>query len=743
MTIGNNGGIVFETQSANVSYSIGGSNPNAYGLFPFIQDMATPSAPGGVYTQVVGTAPNRKFIVQWHQIMHYFSSPSTVTFQVIFEETTNEIYFIYDDVDFGDVAYNNGADAEIGATGPIDHTISSFATTYLTNNSCVHFYNALCPNPTNLVSTVFQDEIQLDWAAGPYGETNWTIIYGPTGFDPSTSGTTMTYTSSDASLTGLTQLTDYDIYIYSECQVDNLTSPGLMVTLQTLPWCNNPTAVAGSVAGLNIDSVNVTWNWTAAAGAANPLSGFNIQYGETGFNLGNGTIVPANGLNFADTVTNTNFLAGGIYQGYVQAVCGTDTSNYIGPFNFVMPLSNDTVCGAELLQVDGTLYNFNNTGATVTPGESSIAPPLTGYNTNDGWGSNNTPYKTTWFKFVAPASGSVRINMQTNSSYEGKAAVYGVTNCGDFTAPNFSLISANDDGAMNTGFAPNFTACGLTPGNEYYIMHSAEYSFVSAGNYTIKLMPIVLDAGTPSTVVNACLKDTVNLFTTISGQQNGGSWSWVTPTAGLSDSLFNTDGSASQIFKFQYRVVDGCAYDSVIGQVKVYPASTAGSDGTLSVCRNQPVNLLAGLSGTADLGGTWYNPSNQSMTSSAIVGSNIPGQYNYSYIAGNGVCPNDTAVVLVDVSATCNYLTIEELVFENMTVYPNPTTGVLFIANPNSNEVFNVEVTDLEGRVIYSANGVVNGTDVSEINLKNKETGIYLVKIFNANADKTYRVVLK
>ncbi len=739
ITIGNNGGIIFGTQTGNVDYSISGTSPNTNAIFPFIQDLATPAnSSGNLYTEVVGIAPNRKFIVQWHNIMSWPTTPSTASFQVVFEETSNEIYFLYDDVDFGNSADDNGADAEIGVKGATNINVSMNSTSYLSNNSCIHFYDSYCPNPTNLTSMIYQEEIQLDWTAGLYNETNWTLIYGPTGFDPATSGTTLSLTTSDATIPGLTQLTDYDFYIYSECQADNLTSPGLKVTLQTLPWCNNPTSLAGSTTGLDMDSVNVSWSWTAVSGAVNGLTGFNVQYGPTGFLPGNGTIVAANGVNFADTITDQAFMAGSLYQGYVQAVCGTDSSNFVGPFDFIMPLSNDTVCGAEMLQVDGTVYNFDNTGATVSTGEGTIAPPTTDYEQNDGWG-DGVIYNSVWFKFIAPASGNMRIDM-TNVSADVKAAVYGVTTCNTFNSTNFDFISGNEN------FGPsNFTSCGLIPGNEYYLLVSGIDSWWSGtyeGLYSIKMTPINLNAGTPTSVINACLKDTVNLFTTITGQQPNGTWSWVTPTAGLTDSLFNTNGSASQIFDFEYRLTDGCAYDTVIGQVRVYPASSAGMDGQIDVCRNQPVNLLSGLSGNIDLGGSWINPSNQTLASGQINASNIPGQFNYQYITGNGICPNDTAEVLVNVLSNCNYLDLEELVFENLTIYPNPTNGLVNIANSNAADIFNLEVTDLGGRVILSKEAAINGAN-NQIDLSGNETGIYLIKVFNANAEKVYRIVLQ
>ncbi len=119
----------------------------------------------------------------------------------------------------------------------------------------------------------------------------------------------------------------------------------------------------------------------------------------------------------------------------------------------------------------------------------------------------------------------------------------------------------------------------------------------------------------------------------------------------------------------------------------------------------------------------------------------IPGQYNYDYITGNVVCPDDTANVIVDVDPDCDYLNLQELYFEGIDVYPNPKTGMIYISNSGSDEVFNIELTDLNGKVIRALSGAIHGTETTEVSLEQCETGFYLIRIFNDNAEKTFRIV--
>ena len=587
-----------------------------------------------------------------------------------------------------------------------------------------------------MVTITSADDAQLNWDAGMYGETNWTVIYGLEGFDPSISGQaidTLELTSSDMNFGGtLDQLTCYDAYIYSECQADNLTSDGFLLNFCTKPFCADVTSLTGTS---DVDSLELTWNWIESS-PVYPVTGFNIQHGMTGFTLGSGTINDATGINFSDTIFDATLMGSGVYQVYVQAECdGTnDTSNWVGPITIVMPVTNDIVCAQEAIQLDST-YTFNNTGAGVSLNETNIAPTATGAQETDGW-ANATLNGTLWYTFVAPASGSVRIN-STAIAYNGQAAVYSATNCADFNT--FDMLAANDDAIGGTSLAPNFTVCGLTPGTTYYIMYDKFNA--TSGNFSLNVTEIVLEGGTANPLTEICYGDNVNLFTTITGNNTGGTWSSPIPSvnASITGSDFESNGLAYTTFDLEYRVVDGCAYDSIISQVKVYAPSNAGTDGTITACRNEPIDLLAGLNGNADLNGDWYDPSNALMANSQITTANFPGQYNFDYISGNGVCPDDTANVVVTVTS-CNFLSIDENALEEVSLYPNPSTGVVFVESTFTGN-FDLVVTDINGRTIQTGKNIVSGTNT--VNLKEVERGTYFFTLSTENAEKVFRVVIQ
>ena len=737
MTIGNNGGLQLGSINANiVAGGLFNNLPNGtmYAWGDILDDET-----GNVYAQIIGASPNQTLIIQWDNICNFPGSigEPTVSFQIQIQES-GDIYYVYNDVVFGGTNSTDdyGANADIGISGPNqDITISTNDPTYLTNNSCVHFYYTDCPSPSNFTVTYTTfNEAGITWSAGLASETNWTITYGLAGFDPTTSGTTVTSSIPALVIPGLDDITEYDVYIYADCNPGVLQSVAAIGSFTTLPNCADITALNAITA---TDSIFSSWNFVENTGF--PSTSFDLEYGNAGYTQGSGTLINADN-NFTDTTTDVSFLSGALYDIYVQSICGNDSSNFVGPFTVTMPLDNDSTCLSEILAIDGTVYTFDKTGATAQLDEINITPPITGYNTNDGWGQSGLNYST-WFTFMAPPSGSIRINA-TNQEFAGQMAVYDVGNCDDFTT--FNLMGANDNDMNNSqSSAPNFTVCDLIPGQMYYLMHDANSTTSTNSNngiYSIAISEVSLEAGSTNGMIDLCVGDSIDLFSTITGYDIGGTWYQEIPTLGLNNSMFNSTGLAYQIFNFEYEVFNGCASDSVIQQVEVYGPSSAGDDGTINACQNEPVNLLSGLNGNADLGGTWYDPTN-TITPSTINASNIPGLFNYDYIVSNGVCPDDTANVIVAVDPSCDYLTISEITYDNISIFPNPTNGSIFLKNNDSKESFNFHLMDINGKIIMSKNNLIKGTETTEVNLKTIESGIYLIKIFNNDTSKIFRII--
>ncbi|MGN6517964.1 MAG: hypothetical protein ACTHK2_00890 [Dokdonella sp.] len=115
-------------------YSFNGDIPAFYGInVPgFIAPMWSNLGGGGdlddsrVFVQTLGTAPNRRFIVQWNDLPTYAIASSRATFQVVFAEDSDTIRYEYQSVAFGNDA-DNGAWSTVGLQGDPDGLFTKYS----------------------------------------------------------------------------------------------------------------------------------------------------------------------------------------------------------------------------------------------------------------------------------------------------------------------------------------------------------------------------------------------------------------------------------------------------------------------------------------------------------------------------------------------------------------------------------------------------------------------------------------
>ena len=119
--------------------------------FPVIApfwDFLNPSGSGAdnnVFWQVVGTAPNRKLVVEWRNVPYWGAQDATdtVKFEVVFAEGSSNLIFNYADTVFGGAnsANDNGATASVGVqVAAALGTQYSFNTPALTSKSSILWF---------------------------------------------------------------------------------------------------------------------------------------------------------------------------------------------------------------------------------------------------------------------------------------------------------------------------------------------------------------------------------------------------------------------------------------------------------------------------------------------------------------------------------------------------------------------------------------------------------------------------
>lgn len=108
------------------------------------------------------------------------------------------------------------------------------------------------------------------------------------------------------------------------------------------------------------------------------------------------------------------------------------------------------------------------------------------------------------------------------------------------------------------------------------------------------------------------------------------------------------------------------------------------------------------------------------------------------YIPGDATYSNGTALGIRLMMGTDWGAGIEENILAGVSVYPNPSEGLVNVSNENSTEN-TIVVTDLAGRQVLS----MTTSSAATLDLTKAGTGVYVVTVSNANGSMAERVVIK
>jgi hypothetical protein len=188
---GNNGAVLFNVSTGDVgflNYSMASAPDNF--IAPFWDDIG--SATGDVYWMTTGTAPNRKLVVEWYNRGHYTLSGDVgqATFELVLFENGNILYQ-YQDVDFGDPTFNNGANATVGIRG-----IGAA-------NSLQYSYNQPVLNANQAICFVRPGNPPCNAADVPWLSESITSTVGLTGTPPTSQLINVTFDAAQVPLPGV------------------------------------------------------------------------------------------------------------------------------------------------------------------------------------------------------------------------------------------------------------------------------------------------------------------------------------------------------------------------------------------------------------------------------------------------------------------------------------------------------------------------------------------------------------
>lgn len=598
-----------------------------------------------------------------------------------------------------------------------------------------------CEEPTALYGTgTSTTEADLSWTAGGT-EMDWTVLWGPDGFDPETEGTEESAAVFPAlSLTGLTPGETYCFYVRADCGPGDTDSSSFWAG----PYCWTQPALCETPFALDV--INIT-NTAAHIDFASPDGDtYNVSWGAPCFEPGD-----ADEAGSVEGTTDNPYYMTGLegstpYWVYVQATCDGNDSEWAGPILFGTDIANDDPCDAEELVLDGPAVLRHNFDATTLPGETALAPDAAGCLDYDGWCSGDGVDQTVWFKFTAPPSGQVVLNTYDSStcvtlSYT-EIAVYSTGACD--ILDNFVLEAANtlSPDAAEPGYGSEIVACGLTPGEEYYVMVNPISYIQSDIHFSISLSSVEEVAAGLGLSPTICAGSTYDMFDAIAGYTTEDG-TWYNPTVAPGNELPNllsfpdVEGS----FDFFYVVDNGCDADTVMTVVTTTEGVDAGDDGFETTCNDYIIVLSDYLGGVYTGGGIWeYTGADPDVALAGSVFDPLAmpaGTYEFLYTVSNPYCPTDSAYVTITL-IDCTDL--DEEAENALVVYPNPVVDVLTVQNVSIEGNAVIEVLDIEGRVVISDN-VSNVFGNYTIDMSNIESGVYFVKVTAEDSVQKVRVV--
>jgi hypothetical protein len=542
------------------------------------------------------------------------------------------------------------------------------------------------------------------------GTTAYTYVWAPTGGTAATASSLVagnyTCTITDANACTLVKtfaLTEGSAFSITGSATNTVLCNGVSTTLNG----------AGAT----------TYTWTG--GVTNGTSFIpttTTSYSLTGRNASNcpasNTVVVTVTVNPLPLVTvNSGSICNG--SSFTMNPSGASTYVYSGGSSTVNPTTNTnyTVTGTSALGCTNTVVS----NVTVN------ANPVLTVNSGSICSGNNFTFTPTGSTTYSYSSGSAIASPSVTTDY-----TISTTNAFGCTTNSVKTITVSitpvinvSSGAVCTGGTWTITPTGAA--TYTYSSGSAVVTPTAAiTNYTVSGSNI--DGCQSLAVITITVNPTL-LFNPNSGSVCIGSSYTITPTGASSYTFSSGSAVVTPTANTTYTIVAensvGClGTDICTIVVNSLPTVTAASNFTL-ICVGEIATLTAG-------GASTYVWSTSATTASTPVTPTTTTVYNVNGTDVNG-CVN-TANVTVNVNDCVGIQQLSSAKL-NVSVYPNPTTGLITL---DLNATTQVTITNALGQVVYSET-VVAGKQT--IDLKNQHNGLYFMNLNQDGKQQTIKVI--
>lgn len=313
-----------------------------------------------------------------------------------------------------------------------------------------------CPSPVKnsvTASNIGNTTADIFWIDNDPSHNSWTVYYTPSN---SSAWQSVIANTQSVTLSGLTANTSYDVYVVTNCAVQDPNPDATFTYTFTTASGTTPTQcnAPANITFANISQTGAVANWTAGGDEAQ----WNLQYMSVGGNWSSSILVNAPTYTFSGLTANT------IYLVRVQAVCSSDVSDWSMTASFTTLPEGQETCYAP---TNLTATNITNGGVTLDWNQQG---------TPDNW---TVKYKksavNTWTTMNTSSHPCTLENLENGVEYE----VYVVANCGtqqsgESNHVTFTAVGIEDYLFSSTALFPNPTTGEFRIQNSKFSIQSVE-----------------------------------------------------------------------------------------------------------------------------------------------------------------------------------------------------------------------------------------------------------------------------
>ena len=547
------------------------------------------------------------------------------------------------------------------------------------------------------------------------------------------------------------------------------------VSIEEGPACFDPSALAAQ----NATMTSADLSWTSSA------TTFNIEYGADGFTQGTGTAV--NGVT-ANPYTLSGLTSATPYEFYVQADCGSgNLSAWVGPFAFgTLSCLVIDQCDYTLDMTDSYGDTWNGAGITVmqngievgtyteSTGSNSVATIglCDASNIQLVWTAGGYPDECS-FTLTDPfgtvvitvADGSTLTDANVFHTFTSACtppACPAVTNLSAGTITTTSAILSWTNGGSETAWNVEYGISGYTQGTGTTVaVTSNPYTLSGLTSSTSYDFYVQADCGGsqstwagPFTFATSC-----SIFTTYPWNESfeggvvpptcwssvdvdGDTYNWepVVDTDGylIQDGSYaamsaSWDGTAGALTPDNFLITPQFAISQNNLEFKYWVGT---QDGAYPA---EEYSVLVSTTGTAT--GDFIQIYNEILTADDTIWREVKlplAAYDGQsiYLAFRHFNSSDNFQMKID-NVSIDYTTsINTVESNNISIYPNPTKGIVNIKSAENSNVF---VYNILGDLVASFNNISNN---SKVDLSNLSEGNYVIKVVSEKESVNQQITI-